>query len=102
MTLMTGETASAQGKGGAVFAAVGADSAPHHPRGLNGLDQRGPVDAGAFLVQQLLPEGDGPGVAAVQEVIGGEQHQGAHLTLVLLERTIEQALGLRVSCWPAW
>ncbi len=69
-------------------------SASHHAGGLDRLDQRGPVDAGALLVQQLLPEGDGPGVAAVQEVIGGEQHQGAHLALVLLERATQQALRL--------
>ncbi|MNL71266.1 hypothetical protein D3C87_1963950 [compost metagenome] len=31
----------------------------------------------------------------MQEVIGGEQHQGAHLTLVLLECATQQALRLR-------
>ncbi|MNF84759.1 hypothetical protein D3C84_671370 [compost metagenome] len=30
----------------------------------------------------------------MQEVIGGEQHQGAHFPLVLLEGVIEQALRL--------
>ena len=70
--------------------------------GLNGLDQRGPVDAGALLVQQLLPEDDGPGVAAVQEVIGRRAASGRSPRLVPLERAIEQAQRLRVSCWPAW
>ena len=55
---------------------------------------------GALLVQQLLPEDDGPGVAAVQEVIGGEQHQALTSPLSCLSALSSRRSALGVSCWP--
>ncbi len=49
------------------------------------------VDARALAIEQLLPQRNGLTVAAMQEVIGGEQHQGAHFPRILLEGAIEQA-----------
>ena len=78
-------------------------SSSHHPASFaNGLDQRDPVDAGRPRPGNCCQRAMASGVAAVQEAIGGEQHQGAHLTLVLLERADQQAQSPRVSRWPAW
>lgn len=69
-------------------------SAPHHFCRLDRLNQRRTADTRALAIQQLLPQVDGLAVAAVQEVIGGEQHQGAHFPFILLEGAIEQVARL--------